>query len=104
VSTDKFLEEFNRWRKGGRAWSKTRLSRTLNTMKVDGVEVIPVKVSGVSVRMVTGVDLVPADEIPDRLDIGSDGQGYRVDEPREDEVEPDRVGPDDGPAPDEVPI
>jgi P4 family phage/plasmid primase-like protien len=99
VTTDRLLAEFNAWHRGGRAWSKTRLTRTLNTMALDGIEVTNAKWHGVSVRTVVGLELVPVGELPDVLEVDADGDGHEIVEPADDERE--ARGPEPTPAADE---
>lgn len=80
--TDRFVAEFNRWNKGGRPWSKTRVGRTLNEMGLEGVRVEPVKYRGANIRTVVGLEIIPDSEFPDELDVAETADGFEGFQPR----------------------
>lgn len=63
VPTDRFLAEFNRWHAGGRHWSKTKVSREVNRLGLDGVCVKVARYNGDPIKCVVGLEIRPAPQV-----------------------------------------
>lgn len=73
VPTDRFLGEFNRWHQGGRHWSKTKLSREINRLGVEGVAVKTARYQGEPIKCVVGLEIRPAPVVDEFVISGDPG-------------------------------